>query len=128
MGLIRKKNEAGDVILREINKIGELILAIATRLGLFKDSPEGFDIDDIQRELDKSGIALRLDELLDSDAPLVMLVDQLQMSHTSLELLCQMLYESDRDSVKVKRLISEVIDYQRRDGYFSFILASIPID
>lgn len=117
-----------DILLREIDKIGELLLAAAYRLGLFKENPEGFSMKEVQNEFDRCGLDLKIDTVLESDTPLVILVEQMHLSEQSLETLCQLLYESDKDSVKVKKLISDVIGYLTTKQYFSFTLASIPLD
>ena len=114
-----------DYILREIDKIGELILMIARRMGLFLDEVPDYSITDVQSEFDKEKLALDLETVLELDNPVLYLVENEKVSDKSLETLADILFHSDLDDARKNAFLEDAIAYLDRKGYISFRLHSL---
>ena len=53
-----------DYIIREIDRIGEMLLMIARRLGLFDDATPDYSLAEVKAEFGKAGCPIDLDMLL----------------------------------------------------------------
>ena len=53
-----------DFILREIDRIGEMLLKIARRLGLLDGDTPDYTLTDVKEEFEKTGCPIDLDALL----------------------------------------------------------------
>ena len=55
-----------DYILREIDRLGEMLLMIARRLGLLDGDSPDYSMTDVKDEFDKAGCPIDLEALLDA--------------------------------------------------------------
>ena len=104
-----------DFILREIDRIGELMLQIAIRLGLFKDGNP------------KCTLADNLDDILSEENPVLYLVEQKGISDKCLEIMTDILIHSDIDEARRKSILDDALGYLDHRGYYSFRLHSLSI-
>lgn len=116
-----------DFILREIDRIGELLLQIAIRLGLFKDSDPKCTVTDVKAEFGKAELPFDIDEILSKDNPIIYMVEQKDISDKSLELMADILFHSDIDQARRKAILDDAIRYLDHKGYYSFRLHSLSI-
>ena len=116
-----------DFILREIDRIGELLLQIAMRLGLFKDGDPKCTLADVKAEFGKENIDYNLDEILSQENPIAYLVEQKGISDKCLELLTDILIHSDIDEERRKSILDDALRYLDHRGYYSFRLHSLYI-
>lgn len=91
-----------DYIIREIDRIGEMLMLVAKRLGLFLD-----------------------DVLLQQEAPVRYLVEQEKLSDQGLETMVDIIFHSDLDDAKKEALLNDALAYLNGKGYFSFKLQSL---
>ena len=114
-----------DFILREIDRIGELLLQIAIRLGLFKDGEPKCTIKDVKSEFGKAELDFDLDKILSKDNPVLYLVEEKKISDKCLETLTDILYHSDIEESRRKTILNDALRYLDHRGYYSFRLHSL---
>ena len=102
-----------DYIIREIDRIGEMLMQIAKRLGLFLDDVFG-----------QNGCPIDLDLVLRQENPVLYLVEQEKISDNALETLIEILFHSNLDEDRKKALLNDALAYLDNKGYFSFKLHS----
>ena len=64
-----------DFILREIDRLGEMLLIIARKLGLQEDVMPDYSLLDVKDEFDKAVCPINLDALLEQENPVWYLVE-----------------------------------------------------
>ena len=69
-----------DFILREIDRLGEMLLMIARRLGLLGGDTPDYSLSDVKDEFDKASFPLDLDALLRLENPVWYLVETEKIS------------------------------------------------
>ena len=114
-----------DYILREIDRIGELLQHIARRLGLLKDNPPDYSLKDVKEEFDKENLPFDLDTVLQQENPVWYLVEVEKLSDHGLETLIDIVFHSDLDESRKQALLSDALAYMDGKGYFSFRLHSL---
>ena len=114
-----------DFILREIDRLGEMLLMIARRLGLLGSDTPDYTLSDVQDEFDKSSLPLDLDSLLQQENPVWYLVETGKISDHGLETFIDILFHSDIDEAKKAALLNDALAYLDGKGYFSFRLHSL---
>ena len=113
-----------DYLIREIDRIGELLACIASKLGL-GSMPERSEV--LARELNSELVkALDVDyeALLAMPAPIEYLVVEKEFTNANLEELAVMMYRSVPASDVLNGFLSEVTAYLDHQGVFSFVLHS----
>ena len=114
-----------DYIIREIDRIGEMLLMIARKLGLFDgDTPE-YSLTDVKDELLKADCPIDLSLLLQQENPVQYLVEEEKLSPHGLETLIDIIFHSDLDESRKQSLLEDAIAYLESKGYFSFRLQSL---
>lgn len=114
-----------DYILREIDRIGELLQHVARKLGLLKDDVPSYSLTDVQTEFDNVEIPWTLDEVLAHDNPILYLVEEHNISEKGLELFVEILFHTDLDESRKQAILKDAISYLEGKGYFSFKLYSL---
>ena len=109
-----------DYIIREIDRIGEMLLLIARRLGLFDGDTPDYSLADVKAEFGKAGCPIDLDNLLQQDNPVLYLVEEVKLSDHGLETMMDILFHSDLDENRKQALLEEALAYLDGKGYFSF--------
>ena len=117
-----------DYIMKEISKFSQMLLRIATRLGLLDDSvtppenvPESFSA-----ELEEN-LGISPEELLGMDSPMEYLVSVKEFDPQDLETLATLLLKVWPDSEEVESFRKEVTGYLDSLGMYSFSLHSYEI-
>ena len=113
-----------DFILREIDRLGEMLLLIARKLGLLDTDTPDYSLTDVKDEFGKAGCPLDLDMLLKQDNPVWYLVQQEKLSDHGLETIIDILFHSDLDEARKTALLEDALAYLDGKGYFSFRLHS----
>lgn len=114
-----------DYILREIDRIGELLQHVARRLGLLKDDVPPYSLNDVQTEFDSVECPWTLNEVLAHDNPVLYLVEQHHISEKGLELFVEILFHTELDESRKLAILKDAISYLEGKGYFSFKLYSL---
>ncbi len=114
-----------DYILREIDRIGEMLMKIARKMGLFLDEVPDYPISEVKESFEEAGFPVRLDELLSQEFPVPFLVEEKGLSDQALELFVELLFRSDMDESKKKALLQDALTYLDAKGYYSFKLHSL---
>ena len=114
-----------DYILREIDRIGELLQHIARRLGLLKDNPPDYSLKDVKEEFNKENLPFDLDTVLQQENPVWSLVEVEKLSDHGLETMIDIIFHSDLDEARKQALLSDALAYMDGKGYFSFRLHSL---
>ena len=117
-----------DFIIREIDRLGEMLLMIARRLGLFDGGTTDYSLTDVKEEFDKTGVPIDLDAVLQHDNPVWYLVEDEKVSDHGLETLIEIIFHSDLDEAAKNALLNDAIAYLDGKGYFSFKLHSLLTD
>ena len=113
-----------DYILREIDRIGEMLMKIARRLGLFDDGATDYTVDDVKAEFGRAGCDIDLDSLLRQKNPVRYLVEEEKLSDHGLETMIDIIFHSDLDETRKDALLQDALAYLDGKGYFSFKLHS----
>ena len=114
-----------DFILREIDRLGEMLLMIARKLGLLDGDTQDYSMADVKDEFDKAACPIDLDTLLEQENPVWFLVETEKLSDHSLETFIEILFHSDMEEDRKTALLNDALAYLDGKGYFSFKLHSL---
>lgn len=114
-----------DFILREIDRLGEMLLMIARKLGLLDDSTPDYTLTDVKEEFGKSGLPFDLDTVLQQENPVWYLVETEKLSDHGLETFIEILFHSDLDESVKTALLEDALAYLDGKGSFSFKLHAL---
>lgn len=117
-----------DYILREIDRIGELLVQIARRLGLMDGDTTDYSLTDVKDEFDKSGCPVDLERVLQQENPVLYLVERENLSDHGLETMVDIIFHSDLDEARKKALLKDALAYLDSKGHYSFRLHSLCSD
>ena len=111
-----------DYLTREIDRFGELLLAIAHKMGLFLDEIPQYPLSDLDAEFDRTKLPLNLDTILAQEYPVLYLVDHEDISDHGLEAFVELLFHSDLEESRKQEILQDAINYLDNKGYYSFRL------
>ena len=114
-----------DFILREIDRLGEMLLLIARRLGLLDGDTPDYSLADVKDEFGKAACPIDLDALLEQENPVWYLVETEKMSDHGLETFIDILFHSDLEEDIKAALLQDALAYLDGKGYYSFRLHSL---
>ena len=114
-----------DFILREIDRLGEMLLMIARKIGLLDDSTPDYTLTDVKDEFDRSSLPIDLDTVLAQSNPVWYLVEQEKLTDHALEMLIFILHGSDLDEAVKSALLADAIAYLDGKGFYSVRLHSL---
>ena len=114
-----------DYIIREIDRLGEMLLLIARKLGLLDDDTPDYSLTDVKDEFGKAGCPIELDKLLQQENPVWYLVEEEKLSDHGLETMIDIIFHSDLDETHKNALLKDTVAYLDGKGYFSFRLHSL---
>lgn len=117
-----------DILLREIDRIGEMMLMIARRLGLFGRKKPDYSLSNVKEEFCKAVLEIDLESVLKQKNPVCYLVEEKKFSDRALETFMEILFYSDLDESRKKALLNDAITYLDSKGYISFKLHSLVSD
>ncbi len=117
-----------DFILREIDRLGEMLLLIARKLGLLDGDTPDYSLTDVKDEFDRSNLPFELDAVLQQENPVWHLVQTEKLSDHALESFIEILFHSDLDEDKKTALLRDALAYLDGKGYYSFRLHSLSAD
>ena len=113
-----------DYLIREIDRIGELLVQIARRLGLLGGQKDVIPIEDVKSEITSSGLEVDIDQVLQKDYPVMWLVEQEHFSEKALETFTDILLHSNIQEETKQAFLHDATIYLDGKGYFSFLLHS----
>ena len=114
-----------DYIIREIDRLGEMLLQIARKLGLLDGDTPDYSLTDVKDEFGKAGCPIDLDMLLQQDNPVWYLVEEEKLSDHGLETMIDIIFHSDLEATRKNALLQDALAYLDGKGYFSFRLHSL---
>ena len=114
-----------DFIIREIDRLGEMLMLIARKLGLLDGGIPDYSITDVKDEFDKAGCPIDLDAVLQKDNPVWYLVEEQKLSDHALETFIEIVFRTDLDESRKAALLADALAYLDGKGYFSFRLHSL---
>ena len=117
-----------DYILREIDRLGEMLLLIARKLGLLDGDTPDYSFADVKDEFGMAGCPIDLEMLLQQENPVRYLVEKEKLSDLGLETMIDIIFHSDLDEDRKQALLSDALAYLDGKGYFSFRLHSLSSD
>jgi hypothetical protein len=117
-----------DIIMREIDHIGEMMLQIARRLGLFSKALPNYTLNDVKKESVAAELPFSIDKILEQEHPVLYLVEKEKISDNALETFVDILIHSDMEESKKKAILADAITYLDSKGSFSFKLHSLSSD
>lgn len=113
-----------DFILREIDRLGELLMLIARKLGLLDGETPDYSLSDVKNEFETNGLPFDMDAILQQEYPVLYLMEAGGLSYQGLESFIDILFHSDLDEDSKAALLNDAITYLDGKGYFSFRLHS----
>jgi len=113
-----------DYVKRQIDLIGQMLLALAKKLGLVDGDVTNYTMQCVQDEIKESGFNLDIDCALSEEHPIAFLVESFQLSNEAIETFTEIVMHSDADDDVKQRLLNDAIDYLDSEGHFSFSLHS----
>jgi len=117
-----------DFIIREIDRLGEMLMLIARKLGLLDGDTPDYSLTDVKNEFSIAGCPIDLDKLLQHENPVWYLVEEEKLSDHGLETMIDIIFHSDLDEDRKQALLSDALAYLDRKGCFSFRLHSLSSD
>ena len=114
-----------DFILREIDRLGEMLLLIARKLGLLDSEAPDYSLADVKDEFENAGCPIDLDALLQRENPVRYLMEDCKLSDHGLETMIDIIFHSDLDETRKQALLQDALAYMDGKGYFSFRLHSL---
>ena len=114
-----------DFIIREIDRMGEMLMKIARRLGLIGDNVPDYSLATVKEEFDKASIHLDLDAILQHENPVRHLVENENLSAQGLETFIEIVFHSDLDEDRKTALLEDALTFLDGKGYYSFKLHSL---
>ena len=114
-----------DFILREIDRLGEMLLLIARKLGLLDGDTPDYSLADVKDEFDNAACPIDLDALLAQENPVWYLVETEKISDHGLETFIDILFHSDLDEERKTALLDDALSYLDGKGYYSFRLHAL---
>jgi hypothetical protein len=114
-----------DYIIREIDRIGEMLILIARRLGLLDGDTPDYSLTDVKDQCGKAGCPIDLEVLLQHENPVWYLVEKEQLSNHSLETMIDIIFNSDLDDARKQNILKDALAYLDEKGYYSFRLHSL---
>ena len=114
-----------DYIIREIDRLGEMLLMIARKLGLLDGDTPDYSLTEVKDEFGKAGCPINLDMLLQQENPVWYLVEKEKLSDHGLETMIDIIFHSDWDEAGKQALLDDALAYLDGKGYFSFRLHSL---
>lgn len=114
-----------DFILREIDRLGEMLRLVARRLGLLDGGTTDYSLTDVKDEFGKASLPFDLDAVLQQENPVWFLVETEKFSDRSLETFVDILFHSDLEEGQKTALLEDALAYLDGKGYFSFRLHSL---
>ncbi|MBO7070285.1 MAG: hypothetical protein J6W09_03230 [Bacteroidales bacterium] len=114
-----------DFILKEIDRIGQMLMGIARKLGLLRDETPNYSLTDVKEEFAQASLPFDLDSVLQQENPVLYLVQDVKISDQGLEMFIDILFHSDLDEDRKKALLEDALTYLDRKGYFSFRLHAL---
>ena len=117
-----------DFILKEIDRIGQMLMGIARKLGLLRDETPNYSLSDVKEEFEAASLPFDLDSVLKQENPVLYLVEDVRISDQGLEMFIDILFHSDLDETRKKALLEDALTYLDGKGSFSFRLHSLMTD
>ena len=117
-----------DFILKEIDRIGQMLMGIARKLGLLRDETPNYSLTDVRKEFAQASLPFDLDSVLQQENPVLYLVENAEISDQGLETFIDILFHSDLDEDRKQALLADALTYLDGKGYFSFRLHSLLTD
>lgn len=114
-----------DFILREIDRLGDMLLMIARKLGLLDDVVPDYSLLDVKDEFDKAVFPIDLNTLLEQENPVWYLVETEKISDHGLETFIDILFHSDLNEDRKTALLLDALAYLDGKGFFSFKLHAL---
>lgn len=114
-----------DYLIREIDRLGEMLRMIARKLGLLDGTAPDYTLDDVKDEIGKSDLPFDLDAVLQQENPVWYLTQTAKFSDSALETFIEILFHSDLDESVKSALLADALAYLDGKGYFSFRLHSL---
>ena len=114
-----------DYILREIDRLGEMLLLIARKLGLLDGDKPDYSLTDVKDEFGMAGCPIDLEMLLQQENPVRYLVETEKISDHGLEAFIDILFHSDLGEDRKVALLNDALAYLDGKGYFSFRLHAL---
>lgn len=114
-----------DYILKEIDKIGQMLVLIARKLGLFDNHTPHYTAEDVREEFRNGDIPFDLDAVLGQENPVLYLVEEIKLTDAGLEMFMEIVFHSDIDTQIKNALLEDTLIYLDRKGNYSFRLHSL---
>ena len=114
-----------DYLIREIDRLGEMLMLIARKLGLLDGDTPDYTLDDVKDEIGKSDLPFDLDAVLQQENPVWYLTQTAKFSDSALETFIEILFHSDLDESVKSALLADALADLDGKGYFSFRLHSL---
>ena len=114
-----------DFILREIDKLGEMLALVARKLGLLDGGVPCYTLRDVKAEFGSAGFPVDIDAVLQHENPIWYLIETHKITDYALETFVEILFHSDADEEVKEALLNDAIAYLGGKGYVSFKLFSL---
>ena len=114
-----------DYLIRDIDRLGEMLLLIARRLGLLDGDTPNYSLTDVKEAFGEAACPIDLVRLLQQDNPVWYLVEKEKLSDQGLETMIDIIFHSDLDEVRKTALLDDAIAYLDGKGNFSFKLHAL---
>jgi len=114
-----------DYLIREIDRIGEMMVEIARRLGILSNTASRINQVKLKDSFADMKLELNLDEIIKMEFPIQYLVEEQNFTDNAIEGFTNLIAHSDFDQNAVRNLLNDAITYLDGRGYYSFLLHSL---
>jgi hypothetical protein len=121
---VTKKYAYEDFLLREIDRLGEMLMLVARKLGLVDPDSPDYTLSSVREEFSLASLPIDVDTVLSEENPVWYLVENEHLSDKALESFVDILFHSDLDEERKRALLSDTLAYLDGKGYYSFTLHS----
>ena len=113
-----------DFLLREIDRLGEMLMLVARKLGLVDPDSPDYTLSSVKEEFSLASLPIDIEAVLSEENPVWYLVENEHLSDKALESFVDILFHSDLDEERKRALLSDALAYLDGKGYYSFTLHS----
>lgn len=111
-----------DYIQRQIDMIGEAMIALAKKLGIYRGGEGGLELEKIEATAMEGEPSVDIGDILRQDDPVGYMADTLMYSDEAIETFVEIIMKSDADEQTRLKLLHDAVAHMERQGKYSFVL------
>lgn len=111
-----------DYILKQIDMIGQLLRALAKKLGIGGDDTPDYDLETIKQKAQELDSMIDFNEIIAANNPALYMTNSLGYTDDAIETFAEIIMNSKADEATKAKVLDSVLVYLDNKGQFSFSL------